>query len=128
MDKQLANEIWYHGLLPREDIKVKTILNEGYMANAITNYGKLLMMLRINGDFLVRTTEPVAGKPRALVLSVMVKQEFEDQGVRCFLVFPRTSCFISVYLIKKVNKYDFQKSYLYYGKFLCKSKCSVSKQ
>ncbi|PIO61912.1 SH2 domain protein, partial [Teladorsagia circumcincta] len=52
MDKQLANEPWYHGLLPREDIK---------------------MMLRSNGDFLVRTTEPVAGKPRALVLSVMIK-------------------------------------------------------
>ncbi|KAJ1371497.1 hypothetical protein KIN20_033462 [Parelaphostrongylus tenuis] len=58
MNKQLSNEPWYHGLLPREDIK---------------------MMLRTNGDFLVRTTEPVAGKPRAFVLSVMIKQEFEDQ-------------------------------------------------
>ncbi|KAJ1359987.1 hypothetical protein KIN20_018835 [Parelaphostrongylus tenuis] len=59
MDKQLSCESWYHGLLPREDIK---------------------KMLRSNGDFLVRTTEPVAGKARALVLSVMVKQEFENQG------------------------------------------------
>ncbi|RCN38031.1 hypothetical protein ANCCAN_16062 [Ancylostoma caninum] len=61
VDKQLASELWYHGLLPREDIK---------------------MMLRNNGDFLVRTTEPVAGQPRAFVLSVMFRQEFEDQGVR----------------------------------------------
>ncbi|VDM85942.1 unnamed protein product [Strongylus vulgaris] len=38
-------------------------------------------ILRHNGDFLVRTTEPVAGQPRAFVLSVMFKEEFEDQGV-----------------------------------------------
>ncbi|KAK6010752.1 hypothetical protein OSTOST_24181 [Ostertagia ostertagi] len=61
VDRQLASELWYHGLLPREDIK---------------------MMLRNNGDFLVRTTEPVAGQPRAFVLSVMFRQELEDQGVR----------------------------------------------
>ncbi|KAJ1348983.1 hypothetical protein KIN20_029872 [Parelaphostrongylus tenuis] len=65
MEKQLSNELWYHGLLPREDIK---------------------MMLRTNGDFLVRITEPVAGKPRAFVLSVMVKQEFEDQGIKHFVI------------------------------------------
>ncbi|VDO67155.1 unnamed protein product [Haemonchus placei] len=59
VDRQLASEQWYHGLLPREDIK---------------------MMLRNNGDFLVRTTEPVAGQPRAFVLSVMFRQELEDQG------------------------------------------------
>ncbi|VDO93836.1 unnamed protein product [Heligmosomoides polygyrus] len=49
MDKQLANEQWYHGLLPREDIK---------------------MMLRNNGDFLVQTPEPVAEKPSALVQGI----------------------------------------------------------
>lgn len=59
--QQLINQITTDlGLLPREDIKA---------------------MLRSNGDFLVRTTEPVAGQPRAFVLSVMVQQEKEDQGV-----------------------------------------------
>ncbi|VDM54952.1 unnamed protein product [Angiostrongylus costaricensis] len=37
-------------------------------------------MLRSNGDFLVRTTEPMEGKPRVLVLSVMVREEREDEG------------------------------------------------
>ncbi|VDM55806.1 unnamed protein product [Angiostrongylus costaricensis] len=44
------------------------------------------MMLRTNGDFLVRTTEPVAGKPRALVLSVMVRHKLEDQGIKHFVI------------------------------------------
>ncbi|XGW01712.1 hypothetical protein V3C99_014101 [Haemonchus contortus] len=65
VDRQLAAEQWYHGLLPREDIK---------------------MMLRNNGDFLVRTTEPVAGQPRAFVLSVMFRQELEDQGIKHFVI------------------------------------------
>ncbi|KAJ1357030.1 hypothetical protein KIN20_015047 [Parelaphostrongylus tenuis] len=43
-------------------------------------------MLHSNGDFLVRTTEPVAGKARALILSVMVKQEFENQGIKHFVI------------------------------------------
>ncbi|KAI6212640.1 hypothetical protein M3Y94_00050000 [Aphelenchoides besseyi] len=59
VDKQLAEEQYYHGLLPREDIKE---------------------MLRSNGDFLVRSTEPVAGQPRAFVLSIMVQQEKDDLG------------------------------------------------
>ncbi|KAK6049248.1 SH2 domain protein [Cooperia oncophora] len=84
MDKQLANEPWYHGLLPREDIK---------------------MMLRNNGDFLVRTTEPVAGKPRALVLSVMVKQELEDQGIKHFVitVLPSGKVMIEKYAFESVS-------------------------
>ncbi|KAE9417890.1 hypothetical protein Angca_003495 [Angiostrongylus cantonensis] len=84
MDKQLSNEIWYHGLLPREDIK---------------------MMLRTNGDFLVRTTEPVAGKPRALVLSVMVRQEFEDQGIKHFVitVIPFGKVMIEKYAFESVS-------------------------
>ncbi|VDL87392.1 unnamed protein product [Nippostrongylus brasiliensis] len=65
VDRQLASELWYHGLLPREDIK---------------------MMLRNNGDFLVRTTEPVPGQPRAFVLSVMFRQELEDQGIKHFVI------------------------------------------
>ncbi|KIH63896.1 SH2 domain protein [Ancylostoma duodenale] len=63
--KHLDGELWYHGLLPREDIK---------------------MMLRSNGDFLVRTIEPVAGKQRALLLSDMVRQEYEDRGIKNFVI------------------------------------------
>lgn len=65
VDKRLANEAYYHGLLPREDIKA---------------------LLRLNGDFLVRTTEPVAGKERAFVLSVMFKEEKEDGGIKHFVI------------------------------------------
>ncbi|KAK5976997.1 Tyrosine-protein kinase [Trichostrongylus colubriformis] len=84
MDRQLAGELWYHGLLPREDIK---------------------MMLRNNGDFLVRTTEPVAGKPRALVLSVMVRQEMEDQGIKHFVitVLPSGKVMIEKYAFESVS-------------------------
>lgn len=60
VDKTLADEEYYHGLLPREDIK---------------------MMLKCNGDFIVRITEPVAGQPRAFVISVMVHEEDEERGV-----------------------------------------------
>ncbi|KAI6185931.1 Tyrosine-protein kinase [Aphelenchoides besseyi] len=65
VDKQLAEEQYYHGLLPREDIKE---------------------MLRSNGDFLVRSTEPVAGQPRAFVLSIMVQQEKEDLGIKHYVI------------------------------------------
>ncbi|CAJ0930242.1 unnamed protein product, partial [Mesorhabditis belari] len=66
MEKQLSGEKWYHGLLPREDIK---------------------MMLTRKGDFLVRTTEPVAGQPRAFVLSVMWDpSRGEEQGIKHFVV------------------------------------------
>uniref|UniRef100_A0A1I7ZZR1 Tyrosine-protein kinase n=1 Tax=Steinernema glaseri TaxID=37863 RepID=A0A1I7ZZR1_9BILA len=60
IDPSLATEPFYHGLLPREDIK---------------------LMLKSNGDFLVRTTEPVAGKPRAIVISVMAENR-ETQKLR----------------------------------------------
>ncbi|KAI6219126.1 Tyrosine-protein kinase [Aphelenchoides besseyi] len=65
VDKQLAEEQYYHGLLPREDIKE---------------------MLRSNGDFLVRSTEPVAGQPRAFVLSIMVQQEKDDLGIKHYVI------------------------------------------
>lgn len=80
VDRQLASELWYHGLLPREDIKV----SEPQRSKGPTDSEMprmFQMMLRNNGDFLVRTTEPVAGQPRAFVLSVMFRQELEDQGV-----------------------------------------------
>ncbi|TKR64395.1 hypothetical protein L596_024937 [Steinernema carpocapsae] len=69
VDPGLAAEKYYHGLLPREDIK---------------------LMLRNNGDFLVRTTEPVAGKPRAVVISIMVDSHDEDKGIKHYVV-QRTS-------------------------------------
>ncbi|KAK0420756.1 hypothetical protein QR680_014866 [Steinernema hermaphroditum] len=69
VDRSLAAEQFYHGLLPREDIK---------------------SMLKNNGDFLVRTTEPVAGKPRAIVISVMVDHHDEDKGIKHYVV-QRTS-------------------------------------
>jgi serine/threonine protein kinase len=65
VEKQLAEEQYYHGLLPREDIR---------------------QMLRSNGDFLVRTTEPVPGQHRAFVLSVMVQQEREDLGIKHYVI------------------------------------------
>uniref|UniRef100_A0A8R1IRC3 SH2 domain-containing protein n=1 Tax=Caenorhabditis japonica TaxID=281687 RepID=A0A8R1IRC3_CAEJA len=58
-DKNIHSEQWYHGLLPREDIKV---------------------MLRKNGDFLVRSTEPKQGEARQYVLSAMHNEEAEDAG------------------------------------------------
>uniref|UniRef100_A0A158PAX1 Tyrosine-protein kinase n=1 Tax=Angiostrongylus cantonensis TaxID=6313 RepID=A0A158PAX1_ANGCA len=81
VDRQLACEQWYHGLLPREDIKkpIKRYRNSPPMSS-------FQMMLRNNGDFLVRTTEPVAGQQRAFVLSVMFKQELEDQGIKHFVI------------------------------------------
>ncbi|ULU13356.1 hypothetical protein L3Y34_016092 [Caenorhabditis briggsae] len=50
-EQTLANEPWYHGLLPREDMKV---------------------LLTQRGDFLVRFTDPKVGEPRKFVLSVYV--------------------------------------------------------
>ncbi|KAK0405116.1 hypothetical protein QR680_017803 [Steinernema hermaphroditum] len=65
VDTTLLSEQYYHGLLPREDIK---------------------LMLRANGDYLVRTTEPVAGQPRAYVLSVMYRQEDEERGIKHYVI------------------------------------------
>jgi len=65
VEKQLVEEQYYHGLLPREDIR---------------------QMLRTNGDFLVRSTEPVSGQPRAFVLSVMAHQDKEDHGIKHYVI------------------------------------------
>ncbi|CAB3409808.1 unnamed protein product [Caenorhabditis bovis] len=55
----IAKESWFHGLLPREDVKA---------------------MLKNNGDFLVRTSEPVAGKARHLIVSLMQNEDEPDGG------------------------------------------------
>ncbi|CAI5437589.1 unnamed protein product [Caenorhabditis angaria] len=65
VDKNIHSESWYHGLLPREDIR---------------------LMLRKNGDFLVRTTEPRKGEPRQYVLSAMKSEELEDNGIKHFVL------------------------------------------
>lgn len=65
MEKHIENEPYYHGLLPREDMKT---------------------MLKQNGDFLLRMSEPQAGE-RAIILSMMVREEKGDKGVSIFLIF-----------------------------------------
>ncbi|EGT51440.1 hypothetical protein CAEBREN_05957 [Caenorhabditis brenneri] len=64
-DKDIHTEPWYHGLLPREDIRV---------------------MLRKNGDFLIRSTEPKQGEARQYVLSAMQNEEQEDAGVKHYVM------------------------------------------
>ncbi|CAD5211129.1 unnamed protein product [Bursaphelenchus xylophilus] len=65
-DASIVNESYYHGLLPREDIR---------------------LMLHSNGDFLIRTTEPNSeeGK-RSYVLSIMVYQEKEENGIKHYVI------------------------------------------
>ncbi|CAI2299299.1 unnamed protein product [Caenorhabditis sp. 36 PRJEB53466] len=65
VDKNIHTEQWYHGLLPREDIRA---------------------MLKNNGDFLLRSTEPKAGEPRQYVLSAMQNQEADDAGVKHYVL------------------------------------------
>uniref|UniRef100_A0A1I7RJJ3 Tyrosine-protein kinase n=1 Tax=Bursaphelenchus xylophilus TaxID=6326 RepID=A0A1I7RJJ3_BURXY len=64
-DPSIVNEQYYHGLLPREDIKI---------------------MLRRNGEFLLRTTEPTKEATRSYVLSVMVYQEKEENGIKHYVI------------------------------------------
>ncbi|CAB3405668.1 unnamed protein product [Caenorhabditis bovis] len=59
----LANEPWYHGLLPREDMK---------------------QLLKEKGDFLVRFTDPKVGEPRMFVLSIFVCDPHDD-GIRHYV-------------------------------------------
>ena len=65
MEKHIEHEPFYHGLLPREDMKT---------------------MLKKNGDFLLRTSEPNAGE-RAVILSMMVHEDREEHGVSFHLLF-----------------------------------------
>uniref|UniRef100_A0AC34RT72 Tyrosine-protein kinase n=1 Tax=Panagrolaimus sp. JU765 TaxID=591449 RepID=A0AC34RT72_9BILA len=65
MEAQVKNEPYYHGLLPREDMK---------------------MMLRSKGDFVIRLSEPKAGDSRQLIVSIMVHEEQEEHGIKHFVV------------------------------------------
>ncbi|KAI6233069.1 Tyrosine-protein kinase [Aphelenchoides fujianensis] len=64
-DPKLIAQPYFHGLLPREDIK---------------------QMLRGTGDFLVRTTEPTAGRPRCFVLSLQLNGKLEEAGIKHYVV------------------------------------------
>ncbi|CAI5442894.1 unnamed protein product [Caenorhabditis angaria] len=64
MISKIFKEPWFHGLLPREDV---------------------ITMLKMNGDFLVRTSEPGAGTSRHLILSVLQNQHDID-GTRHYVI------------------------------------------
>jgi hypothetical protein len=52
--EELIRQPYYHGFLPREDVPE---------------------FLKKPGDFLLRVTEPIAGKTREVVISVMTKEK-----------------------------------------------------
>ncbi|CAD5230399.1 unnamed protein product [Bursaphelenchus okinawaensis] len=64
-DPTIVNEQYYHGLLPREDIKA---------------------MLKTNGEFLLRTSEPSKEATRSYILSVMVDESKEDLGIKHYVI------------------------------------------
>lgn len=57
MEKYVKDELYYHGFLPREDMKA---------------------MLIKKGDWLIRISEPKAGDAKTLILSVMYNEENEE--------------------------------------------------
>uniref|UniRef100_A0A0N4Z0K5 Tyrosine-protein kinase n=1 Tax=Parastrongyloides trichosuri TaxID=131310 RepID=A0A0N4Z0K5_PARTI len=67
--RELLKQPYYHGLLPREDIS---------------------QMLKSNGDFLVRLSEPVLGRDRAYILSVRIKpkkgNDHKGKGLNHFVI------------------------------------------
>uniref|UniRef100_A0A915DSV7 SH2 domain-containing protein n=1 Tax=Ditylenchus dipsaci TaxID=166011 RepID=A0A915DSV7_9BILA len=64
-DRSIESELYYHGLLPEEDIRV---------------------LLKRNGDFLVRTAESKAGQTRCFVLSVMYDETREEAGIKHYVI------------------------------------------
>lgn len=54
VDKDIINQKYYHGLLPRDDITE---------------------MLHKPGEFLIRTSEPVKGQPRTFILSAVGEKQ-----------------------------------------------------
>ncbi|CAI5451559.1 unnamed protein product [Caenorhabditis angaria] len=63
-ETEISKQAWFHGLLPREDV---------------------MIMLKNNGDFLVRTSEPIAGRERHLILSVLQNQN-DPEGTRHYVI------------------------------------------
>ncbi|CAD5228426.1 unnamed protein product [Bursaphelenchus okinawaensis] len=64
-DPKLLQQPYFHGLLPRHDI---------------------ILLLQRAGDYLVRTTEPTAGKHRAYVISIMVDPTKKKNGIKHYLL------------------------------------------
>ncbi|CAI5441826.1 unnamed protein product [Caenorhabditis angaria] len=64
MSSKISKEPWFHGLLPREDV---------------------MTMLKMKGDFLVRTSEPGAGTSRHIIISVLQNQNDTD-GMRHYVI------------------------------------------
>ncbi|CAO4368998.1 unnamed protein product [Caenorhabditis nigoni] len=58
-EKLIDNEQYYHGLLPRADVR---------------------MLLKENGDFVVRITEPKLGEQRSYVLSVLTDKLLDENS------------------------------------------------
>ena len=71
MGRNLEEAPYYHGLLPREDIKVIESRN----ACSLSRVAVAQMMLKHKGDFLVRMTEPQQKGKREYVISVMFDVE-----------------------------------------------------
>uniref|UniRef100_A0AC35F9J4 SH2 domain-containing protein n=1 Tax=Panagrolaimus sp. PS1159 TaxID=55785 RepID=A0AC35F9J4_9BILA len=58
---------YFHGLLPRED---------------------LIQLLKISGDFVIRSTEPRPGQQRQFVLSVMIDEKLGGDGIKHLIFSP----------------------------------------
>ncbi|KAF1761739.1 hypothetical protein GCK72_009995 [Caenorhabditis remanei] len=62
----IEKEIYYHGLMPREDVR---------------------LILDKNGDFLIRLSEPKPGEFRSYILSVMFNNKLDDfNSVKHFVI------------------------------------------
>uniref|UniRef100_A0AC35F9X1 SH2 domain-containing protein n=1 Tax=Panagrolaimus sp. PS1159 TaxID=55785 RepID=A0AC35F9X1_9BILA len=58
---------YFHGLLPRED---------------------LIQLLKMSGDFVIRSTEPRPGQQRQYVLSVMIDEKLGGDGIKHLIFNP----------------------------------------
>ncbi|PIC52944.1 hypothetical protein B9Z55_002847 [Caenorhabditis nigoni] len=67
VDKGLLHQGYYHGLLPRDDIKE---------------------MLHKPGEFLIRTSEPVKGQPRQFILSAVGNGQTGNKHKNGILLLP----------------------------------------
>ena len=68
--KALEDAQYYHGLLPREDIKVSQPRRAARLTRRVSQ-----QMLKNNGDYLVRMTEPSQKGKREYVISVMYDKD-----------------------------------------------------
>uniref|UniRef100_A0A8R1DSG8 Tyrosine-protein kinase n=1 Tax=Caenorhabditis japonica TaxID=281687 RepID=A0A8R1DSG8_CAEJA len=81
VQRPIEKEPYYHGFLPREDVKT---------------------VLKTNGEFLLRVSEPRKGEPRSFILSVMHNippNTDEDTWVKHFVI----KCQDNKYFIEKAS-------------------------